>query len=98
NAIQAGGPRVALAITVDASPAATFSVTIDDDGPGVPAHLHDYLFESGTSSHANGTGHGLALVREVVVTELGGTISHTIPPGGGARFRITLPSVQEPSR
>lgn len=98
NAIQAAGPGVALTITVDAPPGPTFSVTIDDDGPGIPSHIHDRLFENGTSSHANGTGHGLALVREVVVSELGGTISHEMAPDGGARFRIGLPSVQEPHR
>jgi signal transduction histidine kinase len=97
NAIQVAGPRVALAITVDASDAAMIAITIDDNGPGIPETVRERLFENGASSRADGTGHGLALVREVVERELGGTISYEPAPSGGARFRLGLPSLQEPN-
>lgn len=98
NAIQVAGPRVALTITVDASNSTSTAITVADDGPGIPEHLRERLFEPGTSSRAEGTGHGLALVREVVERELGGTIAYEDAVRGGARFRLELPSCppQEP--
>jgi signal transduction histidine kinase len=98
NAIQVAGPRVALSITVDASNSAVTVVTVEDDGPGIPEHLRERLFEHGASSRAEGTGHGLALVREVVERELGGTIAYESAARGGARFRLEIPccSPQEP--
>jgi signal transduction histidine kinase len=95
NAIQAAGASVALTITVSAGADDSVALTIDDDGPGIPEHLRDRLFENGTSSRPDGTGHGLALAREVVERELGGSIAHEPSPGGGARFRITLPSSEK---
>jgi signal transduction histidine kinase len=92
NAIQVAGPGVSLTISVDASKADTTTILIDDDGPGIPEHLRDRLFEPGISNRAEGTGHGLALVREVVERELGGTIVCEGAPSGGARFRLGLPS------
>ena len=92
NAIQVSGSRVALTITVDASNPGTTSVTIEDDGPGIPEHLRERLFDDGISNRAEGTGHGLALVREVVERELGGSITYESAVHGGARFRLGLPS------
>jgi signal transduction histidine kinase len=92
NAVQVAGPQVALTITVDTSDRSTVELSIDDDGPGVPDVLHARIFQNGTSSRPDGTGHGLALVREVVERELGGTITHEASPGGGARFRLRLPA------
>jgi signal transduction histidine kinase len=92
NAIQAAGPSVALTITVTVGADESVELTIDDDGPGIPEHMHDHLFQNGTSSRPDGTGHGLALAREVMERELGGSIAHEPGPGGGARFRLTLPS------
>ncbi|WP_181197867.1 ATP-binding protein [Enhygromyxa salina] len=95
NAVQVGGSKVNLAITVDASEGGVVELSIDDDGPGIPSELHARVFENGVSSRADGTGHGLALVREEVERELGGTITSETSPGGGARFRLRLPSTQE---
>lgn len=96
NAIQAGGPTVELSITVDATSPERIEITIADDGPGVPEAMRERLFENGTSSRASGTGHGLALVREVVERELRGHISYEASESG-ARFRLGLPSLQESS-
>lgn len=97
NAIQAGGPSVELTITVDARAADRVELTLEDNGPGVPEAMRERLFENGTSSHASGTGHGLALVREVIERELRGDIHYETREHGGARFRLGLPSLQEPS-
>jgi signal transduction histidine kinase len=95
NAIQVGGPAVTLTITVDATNSTMIEVTVDDDGPGIPDALRERLFENGTSSRADGTGHGLALARGVVEDELHGTLNHEPSPSGGARFRLGLPSAPE---
>jgi signal transduction histidine kinase len=94
NAVQAAGPEVELWITVDATAPGVVNLVIEDDGPGVPVAIRGRMFENGTSSHADGSGHGLALVREVIEQEFGGKVSHE-PSERGARFQIELPSAQE---
>ncbi len=66
------------------------SVFIADDGPGVPDHAQPQLFSPFFTTKARGTGLGLAVCHRIV-TEHGGTIAHEPQPGGGARFRVTLP-------
>jgi len=90
NARQAGGDaaRVEIALAAEAD---AVVVTIDDDGPGVPAGQQARVFEPGFSLRADGSGHGLALVREVVEGELGGRVSCSSSPRGGARFTVRLP-------
>ena len=91
NARQAGGDAARVELTL-AAEADAVVVTIDDDGPGVPAAQQARVFEPGFSLRADGSGHGLALVREVVEGELGGRIVCSSSPRGGARFTIRLPS------
>lgn len=40
--------------------------SIEDDGPGIPADARDQAFESGYSTTTEGTGFGLANVKEIV--------------------------------
>ena len=61
-----------------------------DDGPGVPADLRPRVFEPYFTSKAQGTGLGLAVSRQVAQAH-GGDIECGDAPGGGARFRVTLP-------
>jgi signal transduction histidine kinase len=96
NAVQAAGPEVEIWITVDATTLGVVNVVIEDDGPGVPDAIRGRMFENGTSSHTDGSGHGLALVREVIEQELGGKVIYA-PSERGARFQIALPSAQEPA-
>ncbi len=69
--------------------AVPLQVEIADDGPGIPAHLQDTLFEPFVSGRENGTGLGLALASKIV-TDHGGTITVDSRPGD-TRFRISLP-------
>lgn len=66
------------------------SVIVADDGPGVPEDVQSQLFSPFFTTKSRGTGLGLAVCHRIV-TEHGGTIAHEPQPGGGARFRVTLP-------
>lgn len=65
--------------------------TVADDGPGIPEHLRERVFERGFSTREGGNGVGLASVREWLAS-IGGDISLDCPPEGGSRFRVRLPA------
>ncbi len=60
---------------------------VADDGPGIPPDARDDVFESGYSTADDGTGFGLAIVKEIVEAH-GWSISITDAVDGGARFEI----------
>jgi signal transduction histidine kinase len=70
-------------------------LTIDDDGPGVPADARGRIFErfartdEGRSRGDGGTGLGLAIVRDIVERH-GGTVSLDDAHRPGARFVVRL--------
>jgi two-component system nitrogen regulation sensor histidine kinase GlnL len=66
------------------------SVTIADDGPGVPEQAQSNLFSPFFTTKPRGTGLGLAVCHRIV-SEHGGIIAYEPCQGGGARFRVTLP-------
>ena len=73
---------------------AEFAVT--DTGPGIPAELHEAIFDRFRQGNAfvtrshEGSGLGLALVKELVAG-MGGTVRLVSEPGGGACFVFSLP-------
>ncbi len=73
-------------------------IAVEDDGPGVPAELREAIFEPfrqgpTSSPHSPGTGIGLALV--AMFSELhGGRAWVQEREGGGASFRVLLPTVR----
>jgi PAS domain S-box-containing protein len=68
---------------------------VEDAGPGVPPELRTVIFEpfrqGNTPSHAPGTGVGLSLVSRFAHLN-GGRAWLEERPGGGASFRVLLPS------
>ncbi|HWA45797.1 MAG TPA: sensor histidine kinase [Hypericibacter adhaerens] len=67
--------------------------TVDDDGPGLRPEQRDAVFHRGKrlDERVPGTGHGLAIVREIA--ELyDGTVALEDSPLGGLRAILTLPS------
>ena len=62
-----------------------------DDGPGVPDSFLPRMFEA-FASHGKeeGTGLGLAMVRQFAESH-GGSVSHQETPGGGATFLVRIP-------
>ena len=68
---------------------------VTDNGPGVAADEREKIFElfyrSDESARVTrGVGIGLALTRQLVM-HLNGTVAVDDAPGGGARFRVTIP-------
>jgi signal transduction histidine kinase len=66
-------------------------VRVEDNGPGVPVEHRSAIFEHGFSLRPGGTGQGLALVREVVQSEMGGHATCEDSSLGGACFVLKLP-------
>jgi signal transduction histidine kinase len=71
------------------------TLAVEDDGPGVPITIRQSLFEPfvTTKDVGKGTGLGLAVCRGLV-EHVGGTIALDESHLNGARFIITLPTVQ----
>jgi signal transduction histidine kinase len=65
-------------------------ITVDDNGPGIPADVMEKLFRPFFTTRSGGTGLGLAIAQKVVLTH-NGRIAAGQAPGGGGRFEVLLP-------
>jgi signal transduction histidine kinase len=66
---------------------------VEDNGAGIPEHLHEAIFQPffSTKGQGKGTGLGLSIVRNIVQHH-GGTIRVESVLGQGAVFVVTLPA------
>jgi two-component system sensor histidine kinase TctE len=94
NAQRYGGPHIVLRVrALDAGGA---EVTVEDDGPGVPAEHMPRLFEPfwrgerADVRNDGGTGLGLAIAREIVERLGGSIVAASRPAVAGMRFTVTL--------
>jgi signal transduction histidine kinase len=90
NAAEAmrGRGAIDVAVTRDGQGGGVV-VTIADHGPGIPDDLRQRVFEPYFTTKQDGTGLGLALVRQTIEAH-SGTITVGETPGGGATFSIVL--------
>ena len=83
NAIVYAGEDVAMRVEVEAE-----TVSVADDGPGIPEDQQDKIFEHGHTG-GNGTGLGLSIVQSVIEGH-DWEIKAAESSEGGARFDIQL--------
>jgi PAS domain S-box-containing protein len=77
-------------VTVTVAPLADHrGFSVADDGPGIPPDERDRVFESGYTTADDGTGFGLAIVREIADGH-GWTPTVTESEDGGARFEFRI--------
>ncbi|HLY54662.1 MAG TPA: ATP-binding protein [Stellaceae bacterium] len=93
NAVKYGGhAHVSLAVDTD-----HVTVTIDDDGPGIPEELHELVFQpfqrldDSRNRDTGGVGLGLSVTRTIVRGH-GGDIALENRCEGGLRVTVTLPT------
>lgn len=92
NALKYGG-AAHLALTIEAD---WLRLTIDDEGPGIPAEQREVLMEpfvrleTSRARKTGGAGLGLAVARTLVEAH-GGELLIDEAPGGGARLIVRLP-------
>ena len=98
NAMKYSPPASPIAIGAE-SMGRKVVISVTDQGPGIPEAERKRVFEKfyrspNTRQHILGTGMGLAIAREIVSAH-GGEIGVDSNPGGGSRFWISLPVVEE---
>ncbi len=97
NAVRHARDTVVLSVRVEDGRAI---LVVDDDGPGIAEADRERVFERFTrldearSRDAGGSGLGLAIVREIARSH-GGEVRVDTAPGGGARFTLLLPAVED---
>jgi len=95
NSIRYACGTITLGATTGA--AGALVLTVEDDGPGIPAAERTRVFEpfhrldSSRDRHTGGFGLGLAIVKRVALMH-GGEVFLEEAASGGARFVLTLPA------
>jgi PAS domain S-box-containing protein len=87
------GDRKITVRTRHDKPSRRVLLDVADNGPGVPKDLAVRIFEPfyTTKAVGEGTGLGLSMCKGMVESQ-GGTIALHETPGGGATFRVSLPT------
>ena len=91
NAVEAMAvsPRRELTIAL-ARHGNSVEVVVADTGPGISPVVAEKLFKPFVTTKVHGMGIGLAISKSIIEAH-GGEMSAGENPGGGARFRFTLP-------
>ena len=89
NAVQACDPGGRIGLTIDAGPQ-TISLSVSDDGPGIPAELRDTLFQPFVTSKEEGIGLGLAISLDIMRQLDGDLILDDT--ASGACFTMVIPA------
>ena len=98
NAAKYGGGRVFITVTRGTGADAGFlSITVEDDGQGIPTKLRESMFERGARLDTGkpGTGLGLAIVRDVAGIYGGSVTLSSSEDLGGLMAILRLPACEE---
>ena len=72
------------------------SVAVADDGPGVPPDMVHRIFDPFFTTRVEGEGTGLGLhLSRRIAQECGGELRYEPRPGGGARFVMEIPAMEQ---
>jgi signal transduction histidine kinase len=94
NAVKYGG---GAQVTLNPPVKGTVTLVVEDDGPGIPAHEIDRVFqpfqrlETSRNRETGGTGLGLPIARNILRAH-GGDVTLANRPSGGMRAVVTLPA------
>ena len=95
NALRYGGAGCAVQVALAAGPAQGWSLTVQDDGPGIApaeqARVFDRFYR-GAGQAASGSGLGLAIVRQAAARLGGGVTLTTGLDGRGVGLRVAVPA------
>jgi signal transduction histidine kinase len=90
-AVDPGGHVTVKARTSTCEGQRGWSISVEDDGPGIPNDVLPDIFDAFVSSRLDSKGTGLGLtVAQGIVDQHGGTIHAGNRPGGGARLEVVL--------
>jgi len=89
EALDTADGRVRVGVGTRASESQA-TLTVTDDGPGIPENLLATIFQPYVSTKADGSGIGLAVVERVIADHQGRVAASNVAPRG-AMFEICLP-------
>ena len=95
NALRYANQQIEICLDATAE---SWILSVDDDGPGIPAAEREHVFEpfvrldQSRSRATGGHGLGLALVKGIMLAHKGSVLVEESPLGG-ARFILTLPQI-----
>jgi hypothetical protein len=98
NAIKASTPGGSVNISANSADNSFVTISIRDQGHGIPVELQDRVFEPFFSADVEGSttqglGLGLSIVKSIV-SSVGGRIEFETTVGRGTCFQVHLPSKQ----
>jgi K+-sensing histidine kinase KdpD len=101
NAWRYSPPASSIRITSERQDSGHVRVTITDEGPGIPSELRDRVFERFFRADVpgardpQGSGLGLSIARQLILTQGGQIRIETAPSGAGTSVVTTLPTARD---
>jgi two-component system sensor histidine kinase HupT/HoxJ len=99
NAVEAGSGKIVIrSRCAEKQGEPGIVVSVEDNGPGIPAAVLPDIFEAFVTTRLDARGTGLGLtVAEGIVTQHGGSISAGNRAEGGACLEVWLPAARTAS-